>query len=193
MKIAHFLGLALVVGTMAGATSGCFATRMVRTDTTTSYAIVEAPPSQPAPSPPLMVAAPAPQDGTLVVEALVVPAPPASAARPVRLPDAVAAVSAPSLPVPPLAAPRWDPLPSYVGQFTGPGWQHRTIFGGSAQSSTSFRRWGPIGSGRVMTVPSGYLSAPGAYGSASPHFSSPPSFSGSVSSHFSGGYPGSGY
>lgn len=178
MKIAQFAGSALLIGVAAVGTSGCFATRVVRTDTITSYDLVRAQPVAEVPPQP---------EGTLVVEALVVPPPPATPALPVRLPSTVADAS---------AVPAWDPLPSYVGQFTAPGAiSHRPVFGGSAQSSTSFRRWAPFPGRSAITAPYGYGygSTTGAYGSASPHFSSPPSYSGSASSHFAGGAPFSGY
>lgn len=198
MKITHNLGLALVVGALAAMTSGCFATRVVRTDTTTPLAMIEAPNAQPpalaaipasGANAPVVVATGVPA-GTLVVEALV-PPPPASSAHPVRLPDAVAAAYDPPrhTRVASSTAPAWDPLPSYVGQFTGAGWLHRPIFGASAQTSTGFRSWG--GGGRALS--GGFVTAPGAYGSASPHFSSAPSYGGGISAHFAGGYPASGF
>ena len=204
MKIAHFVRSAVVVGGLALLSSGCFATRMVRTDTITSYDVVEAQATaqaEPNLAAPRMMAADT-SGGTLVVEALVVPPPPAGGERPVRLPDSVAGRIAVATPRVALAvgapAPAWDPLPSYVAQFTGAGWLHRPVFGVASQPSTSFGHWSAYPGRSAMSAPYGsrtpyYGASTGAYGSASPHFSSAPSFSGSLSSHFSGGYPGSGF
>jgi len=191
MRARHF-GLILVVALVALGTSGCFTTRVVRDDTTTSYDLVRADhatAAAPTPTSDVAVATATvpPAPGTLVVEALTTPPP---AAHPVRLPDSVAGATASHVAV--AAAPAWAPLPSYVGQFAGPGWQHRSIFYGSPSSSQVIGLRGrglvtyPLGGGIGST-------STGAYGSASPHFSSAPSFSGSASSHFAGGAHFSGY
>lgn len=175
MKITRFPWVSLLTAGLALGASGCFATRVARIDTVTSYALVRAEPESAAP--PAELAA---GEGTLVVEALVVPPAPSAPVLPVRLPSSVAEASLAASP----PAPAWDgPMPSYVAQFAGPGWMRRPIFGGSAQRT--YGRWMPFRGRAPFTAPR----ASGA-GPSTPHFSSPPSFSGSLSSHFAGGYPG---
>lgn len=175
------LGFWVVTVALAGCTSGCFATRVVRDDTLTSYQLLRE--QAPEESGANALAAPLPTtsapEGTLVVEALA--APPVAPSIPVRLPDEVAQAATPPRPTH-APAPAWDPLPSYVARYATTGWAHLPLFSGSGSStqpSTSFRGWAPM---PTVAVPPGYVS--------SPHFSSPPSFSGTLSSHFAGGYPG---
>jgi hypothetical protein len=184
---ARLFAMITLLAVVAIGTSGCFTTRMVRSDTVTSYDLVRAerstPPVVPEGTVVAAVVPPAPS-GTLVVEALSTPPP---AAHPVRLPDSVAGASVAHVTVT-AQAPAWSPLPSYVGQFSGPGWEHRSIFAGSTGGMPS-QHWGR---GGWATTP-GTTTSTGSYGSASPHFSSSPSYSGSASSHFAGGAHFSGY
>jgi hypothetical protein len=186
MNLRRFMVSLGTLAALATTTTGCFATRMVRSDT--SYDVVMAEPVPPPNvAPPAIAVAPivalAPEpEGTLVVEALVPPPPPAGAVvLPVRLPSSVADQSTRTS----TRVGSWDPLPSYVAQYAGPGWQHRPMYGGGTQSSSRFRGWG-----RGSTVGGAPFTTPGPVGSASPHFSSPPSYGGGLSSHFAGGYPG---
>ena len=198
MNFQHFVGPLLMIGAMAAGTSGCFATRVVRDDPGTEYTMANVREIQALPAaqtvavaPPVVVTAPPASDGTLVVEALAVPAPP-TAAMPVRLPAAVAAAGETHMAradvSPP--APAWGPLPSYVGQFAG-DWHERPIFGARAQSSGSFGRWGGSGGhspygGYGASYGGTYGSTTGSYGSSasSSHFAG----GGMSSGHFAGGH-----